>query len=134
MKIGVAFEEVHAAETELAELLVRAGERHKADHDVYYLTSSLAEKSARRIEQIAPHAARYDVSFDSESVDPERGGVLDKAREKASELSGRRPERPDCCCCATCARSTSRPSGRPLTGSHSVRVRRSCATRNCWSS
>jgi hypothetical protein len=91
VKIGLALEQVHSAEVELADQLTLVGERHKADHDIYHLTSSLAAKAATRIEQLAAHGARFDVRLDPKA-DVRRGGPLDLAREKASELLGRRPE------------------------------------------
>ena len=85
MNLDVAIEEVHAAEAELARGLLALGERHKADHDVYHLTRTLADHARERMKALEPHAERYSVSIDS-------GGVLSALREKSSELLGRRSE------------------------------------------
>ena len=91
MKIGVAIEETHDAEAQLARRLRALGERHKADHDVYHLTRTLAEQAEQRMRALEPHADRYDASLGSSDSDG-GGGLLATAREKASELAGRRPE------------------------------------------
>jgi hypothetical protein len=90
VKIGLAVSEVHDAESTLVEEMLRIGERHKADHDVYHLTRTLAAKARERMKALEPHAERYDVKLGG---DPGAGGgVLVSLREKGSELAGRRPE------------------------------------------
>jgi hypothetical protein len=91
VKLDVAIEEVHSAEATLARELLAIGERHKADHDVYHLTRTLAEHARARLEALEPHAERYGASIDSDAADGEPGGgVLSALREKGSELTGRR--------------------------------------------
>ena len=93
MKIAIALREAHDAETELAAELLRVGERHKADHDVFHVTRTLGHWCDRHVRRLAEHAARYDTDLDAEAVEDERGrGVVARVREKGSELVGRRPE------------------------------------------
>jgi hypothetical protein len=91
LKLDVAIEEVYAAEARLARELLALGERHKADHDVYHLTRTLAERAQARLAALAPHAERYGASVDSDAPgEGGAGGVISALREKGSELAGRR--------------------------------------------
>ena len=93
MKIGVALREAHDAETELAAELLRAGERHKADHDVYHLSRTLNEWCDRHVRRLAVDARRYGADLDADAVaDEQDQGLIARARERGSELVGRRPE------------------------------------------
>ena len=90
MKLGLAIAEVRDAEQALARKLNVLGERHKADHDVYHLTETLQRIAHANLERLAPHAARYDVDVDA--AEEHGSGLVDKVREKGSELVGGRPE------------------------------------------
>ncbi len=93
MKIEVALRETHDAETDLAAELLRVGERHKADHDVYHLTRTLSGWSDRHVHRLAEQAERYELDLDADAVEEEQDrGVLARVREKGSELLGQRPE------------------------------------------
>jgi len=93
VKIDLALREVHDAETELAAQLLRVGERHKADHDVYHLTRTLSSWCERHVRQLAEDGRRYDTSLDAEAIDDEQDrGLMARMRERGSELAGRRPE------------------------------------------
>ena len=93
MKIGVALRETHDAETELAAELLRVGERHKADHDVYHLSRTLSEWCDRHVCRLAVDAPRYGADLDADAVaDEQERGLIARARERGSELVGRRPE------------------------------------------
>ena len=90
MKIAVALREAHAAELDLADELARVGERHKADHDVFHLSHTLRSWSERHVERLAEQAGRFGLEL-SPTIGDDRG-LLARAREKGSELAGRRPE------------------------------------------
>lgn len=93
MKLGLAIREVRDAEQTLAQQLNRLGERHKADHDVFHLTETLQRIAHANLERLAPHGERYGTDIDPADAPAEHGsGLLEKAREKSSELIGRRPE------------------------------------------
>jgi hypothetical protein len=89
MKLHLAIAAVVDAETALAERLRILGERHKADHDVYHLTGTLRTIATGNLDALARFADRYG----GEPPDPDPDdGFLGRAREKASEVLGRRPE------------------------------------------
>lgn len=93
MKLGLAIREVREAERALATQLNALGERHKADHDVFHLTETLQRLAHANLEALAPPAERYGVSVDAGDAPEEHGGgLIERAREKTSELLGRRPE------------------------------------------
>ncbi len=85
--------DVRDAETRLGEELNTLGERHKTDHDVFHLTQTLQRIVHANLGRLAPHGERYDIGVDPDDVQEEHGsGLLERAREKTSELVGRRPE------------------------------------------
>ncbi len=88
MKIGLALEDLHRAENDLAHALLRTAERHRTEHEIYHLGRDLARWSHRHIAEIAQLGEHYDVSLDAE---PDAESTLAKGmREKAGELLGRR--------------------------------------------
>jgi hypothetical protein len=93
LKLGLAMRDVRDAETRLGEELNTLGERHKIDHDVFHLTQTLQRIVHANLERLAPHGERYDVGVNPDDVQEEHGsGLLERAREKTSELVGRRPQ------------------------------------------
>ena len=93
MKIDLALRETHDAEIDLAVELLRVGERHQADHDVFHLSRTLSGWCDRHVQRLAAQADRYGVSLDSEAVEDEQDrGLLARLREKGAELVGSRPE------------------------------------------
>jgi hypothetical protein len=79
MKIGLAIEALAAAERELAGELTSVGERHKADHDVFHLTRTLARMEAGHLDALGPHASRYDAELNGGP--PQEAGPLDEGLE-----------------------------------------------------
>jgi hypothetical protein len=93
MKIGIALRETHDAETDLATELLRAGERHKSDHDVYHLTRTLSTWCDRHVQRLAALAGRYDTPLEADTAAEQQDrGLGARVREKSAELLGRRPE------------------------------------------
>lgn len=91
MKLDLAIEDVRDAEIELGRKLKSLGERHKADHDVFHLSETLQRIVAANLDRLRATAERYGVEVGH--VPEEHGrGLAEKAREKSSELAGRRPE------------------------------------------
>ncbi|MEA2191826.1 MAG: hypothetical protein QOI73_1947 [Solirubrobacteraceae bacterium] len=91
-KLALAIRDVHYAETELHDELLALGERHKADHDVYHLTGTLAKWAQANVAALAPHGERYGADLDAAAASDGSPGVIAGLREKTSELIGRRPE------------------------------------------
>jgi hypothetical protein len=90
-KLAIAIRDVHEAETELHDELLAIGERHKADHDVFHLTRTLAQFAQANVAALAPHGERYGKQLDAEAADGS-SSIMAGLREKSSELLGRRPE------------------------------------------
>ncbi|MDT0275459.1 hypothetical protein [Blastococcus goldschmidtiae] len=90
MKPGLAIEELHRSENHLAGALLAMSDRHKADHEVFHVARDIARWSQDHVRALSDIAK--DVGLD---LDPEPGGdptILEKTRQKASDLMGRRPE------------------------------------------
>ena len=93
MKIALALREAHDAEVELGRELLRVGERHMTEQDVFHLTRTLSRWCDEHVRRLAEHATRYDSGLDGDAAPEEdERGVLARAREKGAELVGRRPE------------------------------------------
>jgi hypothetical protein len=92
MKIGAAIKELAAAERELADRLTAVGERHRTEHDVYHVTTTLARIERGHKDALARHAARYDVELDVAGGGSASSTLVQTAREKGAELLGRRKE------------------------------------------
>jgi hypothetical protein len=91
MRIGLAVREVRDAEVELASELGKVGERHHADHDVFHVTRTLIGVHQANLEALAPFGERYGVDVDPGDADAGEG-PLARLREKAADVTGRRPE------------------------------------------
>ena len=88
--MGIALRELHRAENQLAEKLLHVSDRHKVDHDIFYLAKELAGWSQEHVRLLADSGSRYGVD-----LDPEPRGeshLLAKARDRLSEAVGREPE------------------------------------------
>lgn len=90
MKIGLALHELHRSENELAELLLRASDRHEVDHEIHYVARDLARWSQEHVRLLAQAAERYDTHLDPEP----RGesGLMERVRDRLSEAVGREPQ------------------------------------------
>jgi hypothetical protein len=76
MKIGSTIEQLAASEQELADELIKVGERHAAEHDVFHLTRTLAKIERGHIGSLAPHADRYGASLDPPTEEPPPSKLL----------------------------------------------------------
>ena len=90
MKIGLVLKELHRSENELVHALLHVSERHKVDHEVYYLARDLAGWSKEHLRELAAIAKDYGQDLDPEPADAT--GLGRKLREKGSELLGREKE------------------------------------------
>ncbi|MBN1093206.1 hypothetical protein JKP75_11940 [Blastococcus sp. TML/M2B] len=90
MKLGLAIEELHRSENHLARVLLAVSDRHKADHEVFYVARDIAGWSQRHVQELARIGADFGVDLDPE---PEgEPGILEKIQQATSDLLGRRPE------------------------------------------
>ena len=90
MKLHLALRELHCSERSLAADLLKVADRHKVDHEVYHVARDLARWSQQHVQELAEAGRRYGLSLKD---DPEEdSGLLATARNKVSELTGRRPE------------------------------------------
>lgn len=90
MKLGLAIEELHRSENHLARVLVAVSDRHKADHEAFYVARDIARWSQRHVTERARIGADFGVELDPE---PEgEPGILERIQQATSDLFGRRPE------------------------------------------
>jgi hypothetical protein len=90
MKLGMAIEELHRSENHLVTVLTSMSDKHKADHEVFYVTRDMAKWSREHVADLARVGRDFDVDLDPQvSEDP---GMLASMKQRTSELIGRRPE------------------------------------------
>jgi hypothetical protein len=93
VKLDLALRAVHHSERRLAEQLLELGERHKADHDVFHLSKTLAGWARGHMRALAEAGKGFDLDLDADEPGSDgSGGPLTALREKTAELVGRRPE------------------------------------------
>lgn len=86
-KVGTAIRELHRAENDLAGELLQASDRHKAEHEIYYLGRDLARWSQQHVRELARVGNDYGLDLDAEPEDD--GTIVQKIRQKGAELLGR---------------------------------------------
>jgi hypothetical protein len=87
MKIGLALRELHRSEADLEHELLQIADRHRVDHEIFYVARDVAAWSRQHVRRIAEAAERY-----GERLDPDAGresGLAARVLEKGSELVGR---------------------------------------------
>ena len=89
-KIGIAIEELHRSETELAVELLQISARHTTDHEIFHLARDLAQWSSDHVRELAQTGRTYGLVLDEDVDEPST--LVGEVREKAVELLGRRPE------------------------------------------
>ncbi|MEW9550980.1 hypothetical protein [Nonomuraea sp. NPDC050783] len=90
MKLDLVLKELHRAENGLAHLLLRMSERHRTDHETYYVARDLAAWSRDHVRLLAEAGEGYGLE-----LDPSPAGEstpVERMREKAAEWLGRRQE------------------------------------------
>lgn len=86
-KVGAAVAELHRAEHDLAGDLVRLGDRHEVDHEVFYVARDIARWSREHAAELARVGRDHGLDLDAEPED--EPSLLAKVRQKGSELTGR---------------------------------------------
>ncbi|SEK67729.1 hypothetical protein SAMN04515665_10490 [Blastococcus sp. DSM 46786] len=90
MKLDLAIETLHASENHLVTVLTSMSDKHKADHDVFYITRDMAAWSREHVAGLARVGRDFGLDLDPEaSEDP---GLLATMKQRTSDLIGRRPE------------------------------------------
>ena len=88
MKLDMAIEELHRSENELYTVLLSMSDRHKVDHEVFYVTRDMARWSEQHVAELAEAGREFGLELDPEAKHP--AGLLESLQHKASELTGRR--------------------------------------------
>lgn len=86
-KIPMALEELHRAENDLAGELLQASDRHKVDHEIFYLGRDLARWSQIHVRELARVGKDYGLDLDPEPEDDST--LMAKVRQKGADLLGR---------------------------------------------
>jgi hypothetical protein len=88
MKLDLAIEELHRSENHLVTVLMSMSDRHKVDHEVFYVCRDMAKWSRIHVAELARVGRDFGVDLDPEArEDP---GPLEAVRQRTSELLGRR--------------------------------------------
>lgn len=85
-KIGLAIEELHRAENDLAQQLLTTSDEQKSDHEMFYLGRDLAGWSQHHVRELARIGQDHGLDLDAEPEGDQT--LLARLRQKASELAG----------------------------------------------
>jgi len=83
----MALEELHRSENDLAGELLQASDRHKVDHEIFYLGRDLARWSQEHVRELARIGEDYGLDLDPEPEDDTK--LVARVRQKGAELLGR---------------------------------------------
>jgi hypothetical protein len=86
-KVALAIRELHGSENDLAEHLLQMSDRHKVDHEIFYVARDLARWSREHVRELARIGRDYDLELDPDADDVPT--LLAKMRQKGSEIVGR---------------------------------------------
>jgi hypothetical protein len=88
MKLDMAIEELHRSENHLVTVLTSMSDKHKADHEVFYVCRDMAKWSREHVADLARVGTDFGLELDPEaSEDP---SLLAAMKQRTSELIGRR--------------------------------------------
>lgn len=91
-KVGLFLSELHEAETDLAAEYRVVGERHAADHDVFYICHTFALQCEQHAERVRGIAEEFEKRLSDPSGSETLHNVMAGLRQKTSDLLGRRAE------------------------------------------
>lgn len=86
-KVAAAIEELHRAENDLAGDLLRISDRHKVDHEIFYVARDIARWSQEHVRRLSEVGHDYGLNLDPEPQDEDT--MVARMRQKGSELTGR---------------------------------------------
>jgi hypothetical protein len=86
-KVGAAMEELHRVENELARDLLGVSDRHKVDHEIFYVARDIARWSQEHVRRLSEVGNDYGLDLDPDPED--EATMLARMRQKGAELTGR---------------------------------------------
>ena len=89
-KVGMAIEELHRFENDLAVALLDLADQHKVEHEIFHVARDIAGWSQQHVRELARVGRDYGLDLDPEPGD--HVSLLARAKHKGSELAGRRHE------------------------------------------
>ena len=87
MKLDLAIEELHRSENELYTVLLSMSDRHKVDHEVFYVTRNMARWSEQHVAELADVGREFGLELDPVAKTP--SALVETLQQKTSELTGR---------------------------------------------
>jgi hypothetical protein len=88
VKLDLAIEELYRSENELYTVLLSMSDRHKAEHEVFHVTRTMARWSEQHVAELAETGRQFGLELDPEAKHP--AGLLEALQQRTSELTGRR--------------------------------------------
>jgi hypothetical protein len=86
-KVGAAIQELHRSENDLAGELLNVSDKHKVDHEIFYVARDIAHWSQQHVRRLAEVGRGYGLELDPEPEDEAR--LLGRLKQKGAELTGR---------------------------------------------
>jgi hypothetical protein len=86
-KVGMAIEELHRAENDLAGALLNLSDQQKVDHEVFYVARDIAQWSREHVRQLAGVGRDYGLDLDPEPED--ESSLMARIKQKGAEALGR---------------------------------------------
>src|SRR4051794_28399016 len=86
-RVGMAIEELHRVESDLAAALLSLSDQQKADHEIFHVARDIAGWSQRHIGELARVGREYGLELDPQAGD--HFSLLARVKQKGSELTGR---------------------------------------------
>jgi hypothetical protein len=86
-KVGAALEELHRVENDLAGALMNVSDRHKVDHEIFYVARDIAGWSQEHVRRLSEVGRDYGLDLDPDPED--EATLLARLKQKGAELTGR---------------------------------------------
>lgn len=86
-KVGMAIEELHRVEDDLAKALLSLADQQRADHEIFHVARDIAGWSRQHVRELARIGRGYDLELDPEPEDELT--LMARFKQKGSELTGR---------------------------------------------
>jgi rubrerythrin len=83
----MALRELHRSENDLGGELLQASDRHKVDHEIFYVARDIARWSQEHVRELARVGKDYGLDLDPEAEDDTT--IIATVRQKSAELLGR---------------------------------------------